>query len=149
MTTQIRIDTNAIIAHITPHMTGACMEDVNHEVYGSIYNQMVFGESFEEEAMPIDPRLDAAFEGLSGTVSCLADRSHLADDSPIRSWQPFRRGSAQGRFELTPASARRGRYSQKVSFIEGEGEVGIENRGLNRWGMNFVAGKNYREMEGR
>lgn len=93
--------------------------------------------------MPIDPRLDAAFEGLSGTVSCLAQREHLADESPIRSWQPFRRGSAVGQFYLSSSRARRGRHSQKITFVEGEGEVGIENRGLNRWGMNFVAGKNY------
>ncbi len=28
--------------------TGACIEDVNHEIYGGIYSQMIFGESFEE-----------------------------------------------------------------------------------------------------
>ena len=143
MTTPIRIDTDTVIAHITPHMTGACMEDVNHEVYGGIYSQMIFGESFEEQPVTIDARLDAAFEGLSGTVSCLAERTYLADESPIRSWQPFRRGSAQGHFHLTSTYARCGRHSQMISFVAGDGEVGIENRGLNRWGMNFVGGKNY------
>lgn len=29
-------------------MTGACLEDVNHEVYGGIYSQMIYGESFQE-----------------------------------------------------------------------------------------------------
>lgn len=29
-------------------MYGSCMEDVNHEVYGGLYAQMIFGESFEE-----------------------------------------------------------------------------------------------------
>ncbi len=29
---------------------GACMEDVNHELYGGIWSQMIFGESFEEAA---------------------------------------------------------------------------------------------------
>src|SRR5262249_36134978 len=29
-------------------MTGVCIEDVNHEIYGGISSQMVFGESFQE-----------------------------------------------------------------------------------------------------
>ena len=29
-------------------LAGACLEDVNHEVYGGTYSQMVFGESFGE-----------------------------------------------------------------------------------------------------
>ena len=34
-----------------------------------------------------------------------------------------------------------GRQSQRVAFKAGEGEIGIENQGLNRWGMSFVKGK--------
>ncbi len=143
MTTQIHIDTDNIIANITPHLTGACLEDVNHEVYGGLYSQLVFGESFEEDAMLIDARLDAAYEGLSGTVSCLAQRYHLADESEIRSWQPFRNGDARGSFRLTSYNSRRGHHCQELRFLAGEGEVGIENRGLNRWGMDFVASKPY------
>lgn len=30
-----------------------------------------------------------------------------------------------------------------IQFLTGEGEVGIENQGLNRWGMYFVAGRPY------
>ncbi|QEH31941.1 Non-reducing end beta-L-arabinofuranosidase [Aquisphaera giovannonii] len=36
------------IARVSRHMTGVCIEDVNHELYGGIYSQMVFGESFQE-----------------------------------------------------------------------------------------------------
>ncbi len=143
MTTQIRIDTEAIIGSITPHLTGACLEDVNHEVYGGIFSQMVFGESFEEEPMAIDARLDAAFEGLTGTVSCLAQREHLKGESEVRSWQPFGKGGAQGSFRLCSSHARRGQHCQEMHFEAGQGEVGIENRGLNRWGMNFQAGRDY------
>jgi hypothetical protein len=41
----------AITNPISRFMTGACLEDVNHEVYGGIYSQMIFGESFQESAM--------------------------------------------------------------------------------------------------
>lgn len=142
-TANIRIHPDAIIGPVSPYLTGACMEDVNHEVYGGIYSQMLFGESFEEEPQEIDARLNPAFAGLSGTISCRAERAYLHDRSDIRSWQPFRRGNAEGRFQHTIQRARRGRYSQSIEFTRGEGEVGIENRGLNRWGLNLVANKPY------
>ena len=34
------------------YLTGACIEDVNHEIYGGIYSQMIFGESFQEPPPP-------------------------------------------------------------------------------------------------
>ena len=36
----------------SPYLTGACLEDVNHEIYGGLYSQMIFGESFQEPASP-------------------------------------------------------------------------------------------------
>ena len=36
-----------------------------------------------------------------------------------------------------------GSQSQQVTFLAGAGEWGIENQGLNRWGMNFVKGRDY------
>ena len=30
-----------------------------------------------------------------------------------------------------------GRQSQRITFLQGRGEIGVENQGLNRWGMNF------------
>ena len=47
-----RIDVHAkeAIASVSRTMTGACIEDVNHEIYGGLYSQMIFGESFQEPA---------------------------------------------------------------------------------------------------
>ncbi len=45
-------------------LTGACLEDVNHEVYGGIYSQMLYGESFQEPA-PAAPI--AGFSAYGGT----------------------------------------------------------------------------------
>jgi hypothetical protein len=58
-------------------------------------------------------------------------------------WQPVIRGNASGKFSLEREHPFAGSQSQVISFEAGDGEVGIENRGLNRWGMNFVAGQNY------
>src|SRR3954467_6910179 len=44
----IRVRADRPGPEVSRHMTGVCIEDVNHEIYGGIYSQMVFGESFQE-----------------------------------------------------------------------------------------------------
>src|SRR5271170_5463002 len=39
---------------VSRYLTGACIEDVNHEIYGGLYSQMLFGESFQEPAPSVD-----------------------------------------------------------------------------------------------
>jgi hypothetical protein len=102
---------------ISRYLTGACIEDVNHEIYGGLYSQMIFGESFQEPP-PKDSKTNLS-----------------------RLWQPVRRGSAEGEFVLESNRPFTGKQSQQIRFTAGQGELGIENRGLNRWGMYFVEGK--------
>jgi hypothetical protein len=58
-------------------------------------------------------------------------------------WKPIGTGTAQGRFDLITDHPFVGTQRQQITFTGGQGEVGIENRGLNRWGLSFVAGKPY------
>src|SRR5258707_1978440 len=44
----IRVDARQPGRPVSRYLTGACIEDVNHEIYGGIYSQMIFGESFAE-----------------------------------------------------------------------------------------------------
>ena len=44
----IRIDAAKSAGRVSRYLTGACIEDVNHEIYGGLYSQMIFGESFQE-----------------------------------------------------------------------------------------------------
>lgn len=46
--TTILVDASEVVNEITPWLYGACIEDVNHEIYGGLYDQKIFGESFEE-----------------------------------------------------------------------------------------------------
>jgi hypothetical protein len=49
------VQANQITKTISPYLgTGACLEDVNHEVYGGIYSQMIFGENFQEPSFAIE-----------------------------------------------------------------------------------------------
>jgi len=47
---QIKIDAGKVLNIISPVLYGSCTEDVNHEIYGGLYNQLLYGESFEEPA---------------------------------------------------------------------------------------------------
>ncbi len=48
--TRINVDPSVVENAITPWLYGSCIEDVNHEIYGGLYDQKIFGESFEEPA---------------------------------------------------------------------------------------------------
>lgn len=292
----IKIRAGQTVGPISPYLTGACLEDVNHEVYGGLYSQMIFGESFQEPAPAVPPAGFRAFGGTwrvqdgelaadggdgpklvsdvpaftTGEVGVeirLADRRagnaglivkvdrpgqgadnfdgyevsldaatgvlrlgrhrhnwELIRDTPcdvpvgvwipltvrltgqtievsvngqsviafddgeralragtvgLRTWQraaqyrnfwvrtggvtkplPFRqdasatfavsgmwravqRGSAAGSAALETNRVFTGDQSQRLTFASGEGQVGIENQGLNRWGLHFVAGQPY------
>jgi alpha-L-arabinofuranosidase len=115
----IDVQANQVVGKVSRCLTGACIEDVNHEIYGGIYSQMIFGESFQEPAPP----------GKGQDVSGM--------------WRPIARGTASGRYALVKQSPFAGKQSQQIIFESGSGEVGIENQGLNRWGLDFVAGKAY------
>jgi hypothetical protein len=72
--TRIDVHPDTVIAHVSRTMTGACIEDVNHELYGGIYTQMVFGESFQEPPVSVPPEGFMASEGAwevepDGTLS--------------------------------------------------------------------------------
>jgi hypothetical protein len=292
---EIKVDAGQVVARVSRHLTGACIEDVNHEIYGGIYSQMVFGESFQEPAPPpaiagfkvyggrwlvnkgvvriqaadgpklisdrppfkngvigvevhfaerkgvngglivrvdqpgigadrfigYEVALDAAkqtlllarhrnnFEPikevpcavttgrwiplvveLSGSViEIFVDGQTILrhDDGKlalpagavgVRGWQrevgfrnlwvkvgagierlvfrqaeglpevsgmwgAIRRAAAQGRFSLISERPFAGSQSQQLAFVSGKGEWGVENQGLNRWGMSFVKGQNY------
>lgn len=292
----IRVHAKDVIARLTRTMTGACLEDVNHEVYGGLYSQMIFGESFQEPAasggvkhftahggrwvlrdgevsvdagpgpkliadhppfatgeVGVEVFLPGKAPGVAGlivkirdpgvgadrftgyevalsnapaslvlgrhrqnwepikNVPCAVpadrwvslvvrlgktslevlvdgksilkyeDRDHLlgAGQVGLRSfnrtcrfrnfwvktdgrrtvlplardeswhegvsgpWRGLRTGSAAGRFALESRDPFLGVQSQRITFEKGTGEVGIENRGLNRWGLSLIAGKPY------
>ena len=42
------IELNRADKPVLKTLLGACLEDVNHELYGGIWSQMIFGEAFEE-----------------------------------------------------------------------------------------------------
>jgi alpha-L-arabinofuranosidase len=58
-------------------------------------------------------------------------------------WRAVQRGTAQGQWALSAERPFTGRQSQQVSFVSSQGEIGVENQGLNRWGLCLVEGRLY------
>lgn len=62
----ITIHADKVLHTLSRHLTGACIEDVNHEIYGGLYSQMIFGESFQE---PPPAPLVKGFKSFGGSWS--------------------------------------------------------------------------------
>lgn len=60
---KIVVDPSQVLNRLSPAMYGSCIEDVNHEIYGGLYAQQIFGESFEEPAFTVGPAGWRAFGG--------------------------------------------------------------------------------------
>jgi hypothetical protein len=59
----IRVDASRVTGHVGRHLAGSCIEDVNHEIYGGLYSQMVFGESFQEPSLQSPVKGFRAYDG--------------------------------------------------------------------------------------
>lgn len=46
----LTVDAGKVLCRVEPLIYGAGAEDVNHEIYGGLYDQKIFGEGFEEPA---------------------------------------------------------------------------------------------------
>ena len=94
-------------------------------------------------------RREASFRGLSIRSGEKNEALTLRGADPFGAggisgmWRAMMRGTANGEFALERARPFVGTQSQRVTFKDGEGAVGVENRGLNRQGLTFEARTRY------
>lgn len=60
----ITVHAGRVLHPVSRYMTGVCIEDVNHEIYGGLYSQMLYGESFQEPSAAPSVRGFTACEGV-------------------------------------------------------------------------------------
>ena len=90
----VTVHANQTLHRVSPYLTGACLEDVNHEVYGGIYSQMIFGESFQE---PAEAARIEGFETYGGDWAVKGDEVVAGGgDGPklVSDYPAFSRGEA-------------------------------------------------------
>ena len=80
-------------------------------------------------------------EGKKQSITLASESDAVGEVSGM--WRATRAGSVKGTAQLTSDRPFVGSQSQRMVFNSGEGTCGIENRGLNRWGLHFVRGKPY------
>lgn len=113
----ITIDVGTVLGNIPPYFSGSCLEDVNHEIYGGLFGQRLYGESFEEPA-PED--------GLQ--IS--------------RQWKEYAAGDAEREFRLMTDNPYNGKQYQRISARGYKSSrTGLWNMGLNGWGIPVCASK--------
>ena len=70
--------------------------------------------------------------------------SRINNDEQIsRFWRKVNFGDTKSKYKLVTENTYNGRRDQKMQFISGKGEVGIDNMGVLRMGINFQKDKNY------
>jgi hypothetical protein len=57
------LDAGQVIHRVSPSLDGGCIEVVNHESYGGLSGQMIFGEGFQESPRPRPIRGSTAHGG--------------------------------------------------------------------------------------
>lgn len=112
---QVTVNTHDVVAEVPKALYGIGMEDVNHEIYGGLDAQRLFGESFEE------PTRGGGKEG------------------PSRAWFLSEAEAGGCTFRQTDVF-HLGRASQELKA--NGGTVAIANRGLNGWGVPVRKGRN-------
>ncbi len=122
----IHADAAQVVNRTTRLMYGSCIEDVNHEIYGGLYAQQIFGESFEEP-----PRLAVEAGGKRGADA--AAPPHVSG-----MWDAVHTCTATARYAWDDKASFNSAHSQKIELLAGEGTVGVVNRGLNRWGLSVL-----------
>lgn len=79
---RVMIDAGQVTNRVPSTIYGSCIEDVNHEIYGGLYAQLIFGESFEEPSSGVDYRYWKKYTGYwaadreysSGGISVIPGR---------------------------------------------------------------------------
>lgn len=112
-TTRTFVVTDHVLSD-APIAVATGMEDVNHEIYGGLYSQMIFGESFAEPARGGVSRQWRATDAETGAAYMLTSDAPFKDE-----------------------------HSQRIVRSAAGNWSGVENRGLNRQGLSLIANKSY------
>ncbi len=193
---EITIDAGKVMVSREHSLIGANIEDLNYQLYGGLYSQLIHGECFEEH---VDPCMLLGLQGkdrlrvwtvindqgipvlryfrgvdwgqavshrpavvptsrygdLNFVLPDLSSDSlpeslayeflNLAtgNEQISRHWQKVQSGDVSGNFTLVRQGVFTGRQAQRVEYVSGIGELGIDNAGLFRTGIHFQENKPY------
>ena len=100
---RLTIDASKVLKNISPLLYGSCIEDVNHEVYGGLYDQKIFGESFEEPSAGMSLVNFTTYEGSWNLVQSVLSVQSWPGAKIVSAIPGFTDGSAEVNLKFTGA----------------------------------------------
>ncbi|MDR1810314.1 MAG: DUF1080 domain-containing protein, partial [Prevotella sp.] len=115
---------------------GSCIEDVNHEIYGGLYIQKIFGESFEEDYQNIAFN---HFSQFGGNWSAGAVASEIAVGADDGGKLLYETGFADGSVEVEIKFNDNTRESAALIVRTSNAQVGADDWDGYEIGLNAVS----------
>ena len=122
------------------------------DIYASVYPEVRQVPGQNQPARPMRPlnigplRFYGRFMPFDSIPPAMKDellKRINGNEQISRYWTKILSGNVSYQFELKRGEAYMGRQNQVIRFIDGTGECGIYNSGLNKQGINLVSGKPY------
>lgn len=110
----ITVDPSKTIGTVSDYLIGACMEDVNHELYGGIWSQMIYGEKFAEPSK--SSTLAGEFDISDGSFSAVVKDGASA--------LQVERGDNGPKLTFKNTDSTTGKASMEM-LLDGDGPVGF------------------------
>ncbi len=142
----LTVDAGNVLCHIEPLIYGAGAEDVNHEIYGGLYDQKIFGEGFEEPAF-CDIKGFKAYDERWSVTSGMAQLQTSNHGKLIYEEKQLSSGSVEVEFRMDDLNAIAGLIVNVSNAANGADAFNGYEVALNARLGSFVLGKHQQNWQ--
>lgn len=142
----LTVDATRVLCHIEPLIYGAGAEDVNHEIYGGLYDQKIFGEGFEEPAF-CDIKGFRAYDERWSVTSGMAQLQTSNHGKLIYEEKQLSSGSVEVEFRMDDLNAIAGLIVNVSNAANGADAFNGYEVALNARLGSFVLGKHQQNWQ--
>ena len=142
----LTVDASEVLCRIEPLIYGAGAEDVNHEIYGGLYDQKIFGEGFEEPAF-CDIKGFKAYDERWSITSGMAQLQTSRHGKLIYEEQQLSSGSVEVEFRMDDLNAIAGLIVNVSRAANGADAFNGYEVALNARLGSFVLGKHQQNWQ--
>ena len=142
----LTVDATRVLCHIEPLIYGAGAEDVNHEIYGGLYDQKIFGEGFEEPAF-CDIKGFKAYDERWSVTSGMAQLQTSNHGKLIYEEKQLSSGSVEVEFRMDDLNAIAGLIVNVSNAANGADAFNGYEVALNARLGSFVLGKHQQNWQ--
>jgi len=142
----LTVDASNVLCRIEPLICGAGAEDVNHEIYGGLYDQKIFGEGFEEPAF-CDIKGFKAYDERWSVTSGMAQLQTSNHGKLIYEEKQLSSGSVEVEFRMDDLNAIAGLIVNVSNAANGADAFNGYEVALNARLGSFVLGKHQQNWQ--